>query len=206
MTTFSSSHVCRNVNRRSHTDFVAISQSKESDYNFQISLFNTKGFLRCVVEADNASSQQFRAVLKTRTTSETAQKPGILFAATDHLLLREARMRHVRQVLRASTAVQIFAGSDARVPQEVFTLFRIMASFLAFSNKSTLMQSFLTKEEGSHGDQSSAVRLENHGSVAGTGYVRGFLQDFRLRAKLHWKTGSRDAMTIRLVTTGRIAL
>lgn len=74
-----------------------------------------KEFLRRFVNADTASSHHFVAVLKTTTASRRTQKFATTLVATGDPVLREAKPAQAHQILRASTAVQIYANGDARV-------------------------------------------------------------------------------------------
>lgn len=81
-----------------------------------------KNFLQWVVEAGTASSQQIVVLLRTEAKSERLQTIAILFASTDDSFLRKAGVKQVSPIVRAFTAVQTYAASDARVAQLLFTL------------------------------------------------------------------------------------
>lgn len=74
-----------------------------------------KELLGWAVKADIASLQKVIAVLRTKIESGRPQKPGTIFGAMDHRSLHEARTEQVRHILSASTALQMYAASCARV-------------------------------------------------------------------------------------------
>lgn len=112
------------------TAFVKIFHTEKIGENLQISAVNIKEFLRCFVGAEIASSQHIVAVLKTSMKSKRAQKFSTIIAATGYLLLRDAGMeQQIRQIRRASKAVQIYAARDAQVPLWSFRLLREKAAF-----------------------------------------------------------------------------
>lgn len=79
--------------------------------------FNMKKFLKWPVEADTASLQQAKVVLKTKAESRRSRKFGTSFAATDDTLLCEAENEQICQLLRPSTALQTYAASSACVAE-----------------------------------------------------------------------------------------
>lgn len=79
--------------------------------------------------------------------SKLVRKLATTVAATDHRALRKAGTDQVRQLLSASTAVQTYEVSDARVAQWLFALCREKPLSPLFLNKSTFLQSFLNNKK-----------------------------------------------------------
>lgn len=90
MSTLTSSGGHKSVNRSLLTGFVYFVQSKEFDEKFVISSLKMKAFVRRVIVAHTASSQQVVAVPKKNTESRRSQKVPVVFADRDDTLLREA--------------------------------------------------------------------------------------------------------------------
>lgn len=105
----------RNVDRCLLTGFVKIFQAKELDEKFRTFSLSIKKLLRWAVGAESASLQQVFGVLRTKMRSQKADSFASVFAVTDSSLLREAETDQIRQVQKASTAVECYAASDRRV-------------------------------------------------------------------------------------------
>lgn len=80
-------------------------------------MLSLEEFLKWAVKEDIVSLQQVVAVLKTAIEGRRAQKNRNSFAGTDSPFLREKGTEQVHQILRASTTVQAYAASYARVAQ-----------------------------------------------------------------------------------------
>lgn len=138
-------------------------------------------------------------VLKARTENRRSQKFAILLAIMDDPLLREASTEQFRQVLKASTVVEIYAAGDARVAQQLFTLYPEKDLSPLFLNRSTFLQRNVTKRKAV--TKNSLVQLvpattEPSLHFHGTAHVDSCLQGRRLRAKRPWKTGSRIGVAV----------
>lgn len=114
----------KNVSSNFHAGLVSIFQSKEFGKRRNISSLNMEEFLRKVVRADTAFSQQIVAVLEAKTERRRLQKFATLFAVTENRLFRRAGTEQVRQTLKESLAVQTDAAGDVRLAQWLSTLFR----------------------------------------------------------------------------------
>lgn len=105
----------RNVNRSVLTGLVEIFQTKNFDKKLKISSLHTKEFLKWVVEADTATSQQVIGVMTTMMQGRKADSFAFIFAIKNPPLLCEAGTKQVRQAVRASTTMQTCAASDGRL-------------------------------------------------------------------------------------------
>lgn len=142
-----------------------------------------KGFLRWIEEVDTTTSQQVVAVLKTRTERQKSLIFASIFADTDDYILEQDH-----QVLRESTAVQIYAASDAGMGQHLSTLFRKQASLPFLLKRRTFFQSILAKKKAlmmSRLLQSVSTTTKALPIFRGIGYVNSCLQDCHLHAKLY---------------------
>lgn len=99
------------------TGLVEIFQNEEFGEKLQMSLPNMEKLLGWAVEAKNAFSQQFAAVLKTKRQRKRAQNHASIFAVSYHSLLHKAGTKTVRKTLRAFTEVHTYSGGDAPVAQ-----------------------------------------------------------------------------------------
>lgn len=106
MKTSTSSGGCRIISRCLDTGLVDIFQRKKLCAKAKISWLNLKLFLRWVVGADTAFSQEVVVLLKAKTESSASQKSATLFAATGDPILRKADSKQVSQIVRACMAVQ----------------------------------------------------------------------------------------------------
>lgn len=95
--------------------FVKINQIRQFGEKFQMSLLNTKEFLKWVLKTKFSSPQHVVAVMRTKKKSKRAQNFAAILAVTIHSLVLEVRARKIRQALRPSTAAQTYAASDGRV-------------------------------------------------------------------------------------------
>lgn len=73
---------------------------------------------------------------------ELARERKIYFCTCDHgfPILREADTEQVRQVLRASTVVQMLAASDTRMREYCFRLYREKKLLPSLPNGSTFLE------------------------------------------------------------------
>lgn len=139
-----------------------------------------KEFSRWVVNAETAFLQQVVAVLKMATESQRSETLGTLFAATSDHLLRRPEIEQVRQVSRASTAVQTLAASGARRAQWFYRLFPKKAFFPIFLQWEHVLAERSIQGKCSRKEQSSAVHSDSHGSIAcfrGVGYMKSDFHD-----------------------------
>lgn len=137
------------------------------------------------------------------TKSRRSQKLEIILAATSSSHLREARTMELPQILRAPMAVQACAAGDVRRAQSFFKLFRKKALFSFFLYGNTFLQSVGNEKQAPAKNsllQSVTKITEVLLLLHSNGYTNSCLQDHRLHAKLHCKSGSQTGVAAQLVT------
>lgn len=122
-------------------------QRKEFDEKLRIFSFSGMESLKWVVEADSATLQQVVGVLTTKMESRGVNSFAYFVAITGPSLLCMACMAQVCQVLRSSTALQIYAASDGWEREWFFTLYWQKAVSPMFLNGSKLLQSAVRRKK-----------------------------------------------------------
>lgn len=121
----------------------------------------------------------------------------------DDFLLRKASREQVRHIVTTFMAVQFYAAGDVHVAQSFRILLREKDLSPLFLNGSPFMQSVLAKKKTaakSSLPQTVSTTTEALRYFQATGYANSCVQNRRLYAKLHWKSGSRIGAAAQLMT------
>lgn len=101
-----------NVNLNLLTGFVEIFQKKEPMKNQEPLSLNRKEFVKCAVEEDTVSAQQVASMLKAKIKGLKGDGFAIIFCSYGLSAASRSGEKQVGQVLKTSTAVQTYAGSN----------------------------------------------------------------------------------------------
>lgn len=130
--------------------FVEIFQTKRFSETFDIKNFAMRKFLRWMVEEDSSAfSKVIVALLQSKAGAHKRKKFHSIFAYTDSGILQKAGTQQVRQILRASTAVEVYTAKERRILECFFVVFRLKKLCTAYLNGSSFLQScFQLKDWG----------------------------------------------------------
>lgn len=156
----------KNVNCNLLTGSVRIFQIEKFNAKFRILSINKTEFVKWVVEADFASSQEDVDVLRTKMPAQKANIPASIFAVTNPPLLRDAGTEQFCQVPMASKAVQTYAASDERRSEWLSTPLAQKTVFSKALEWEEVLAERFFKEERSRQEHFSAIHLDDYGTVA----------------------------------------